>query len=267
MSKSNPVPDPAEVFASARALPPEERSAYLDRACGENTEIRAEVESLLLALPAAESLFRDPRILAHARDALGIPEGMAEGRQVGSYRIIRRIATGGMASVYLADDSKHRRRVALKVMQPEIAAAIGHDRFLREIDIAAQLTHPHILPLHDSGADGGQLYYVMPHIEDDSLRARLVREKHLPLEETLRLVHQVASALEHAHSQGIVHRDVKPENILLSHGFALVADFGIARIAQTSRTDPVVGEGCPGSGQLPRRTGPRGPRAGSVASS
>lgn len=248
MSDSNPGPDPSEIFSNARALPLSERPAYLDRACGGDAELRAEVDSLLLALPAAEELFRDPMILAHAHDALRLDEGMAEGHQVGCYRILRMIATGGMASVYLADDLKHHRKVALKVMQPEIAAAIGHERFLREIDIAAQLTHPHILPLHDSGADGGRLYYVMPHIEEDSLRARLARDRRLPLGESLRLAHQVASALGHAHSQGIVHRDVKPENILLSHGFALVADFGIARIAQSSRAETAAATQVSGAG-------------------
>ncbi len=151
------------------------------------------------------------------------------------YRIERELGRGGMATVYLADDLKHRRRVALKVMNPETVAAIGHDRFLREIEIAARLSHPHVLPLFDSGAAEGQLYYVMPYVAGESLRARLDRERQLPLDEALRLAREIAGALGHAHAQGLVHRDVKPENVLLADGIAMVADFGIARA--TSRDD------------------------------
>src|SRR5688500_11744190 len=134
-----------------------------------------------------------------------------------------------MAVVYLANDLKHRRDVAIKVLNPDVAAAIGRDRFLREIDIAAHLNHPHIVALFDSGAHGDVLYYVMPCIEGESLRALLGRTQTLPLEDALRLTREVASALAHAHRQGIVHRDIKPENILLADGIAVVADFGIGR--------------------------------------
>jgi len=151
------------------------------------------------------------------------------------YRIERELGRGGMATVYLADDLKHRRKVALKVMNAEMVAAIGHDRFLREIEIAARLSHPHVLPLFDSGAAAGQLYYVMPYVAGESLRARLDRERQLPLDEALRLAREIAGALGHAHAQGLVHRDVKPENVLLADGIAMVADFGIARA--TSRDD------------------------------
>src|SRR5437773_2174459 len=134
-----------------------------------------------------------------------------------------------MATVYLARDLRHGRPVAIKVLRPEIAAALGPERFLREIEMAARLTHPHILPLHDSGQAGGALYYVMPYIEGESLRDRLEREGPLPLEDALRITREVASALSYAHSHDVVHRDIKPENILLSGGEAVVADFGIAR--------------------------------------
>src|SRR3989449_4365136 len=134
-----------------------------------------------------------------------------------------------MATVYLAQDLKHHRKVAIKVLRPELAAALGPERFLREIDTAARLTHPHILPLHDSGQAGGFLYYVMPYIEGESLRDRLEREGPLPLEAALRITRDVTSALSYAHSHDVVHRDIKPENILLSGGEAVVADFGIAR--------------------------------------
>src|SRR5438094_8996829 len=134
-----------------------------------------------------------------------------------------------MATVYLAEDRKHHRRVAIKVLKPELAATLGPERFLREIEIAAGLNHAHILPLLDSGEAGGFLYYAMPFVEGESLRDRLDREGPLPIEGALRIAREVADALGHAHGHGVVHRDIKPENILLSGGHALVADFGIAR--------------------------------------
>ncbi len=145
------------------------------------------------------------------------------------YVLERELGRGGMALVFLARDLKHDRPVALKVLRPDLAAALGVERFLREIQIAARLAHPHILPLHDSGEAKGFIYYVMPYVEGESLRARLNRERQLPLDEALRIAREVADALSYAHSHDVVHRDVKPENILLSGGHALVADFGIAR--------------------------------------
>jgi serine/threonine-protein kinase len=148
------------------------------------------------------------------------------------YRIERELGRGGMATVFLAEDLKHHRRVALKVLRPELTAGLGPERFLREIDVAAHLHHPHILPLFDSGqlGDGsGTLYYVMPYVEGESLRARIDREKQLPLDDSVRLALEVADALGAAHDQGVIHRDIKPENILLQGGHAVIADFGIAR--------------------------------------
>jgi predicted ATPase/tRNA A-37 threonylcarbamoyl transferase component Bud32 len=145
------------------------------------------------------------------------------------YRIERELGRGGMATVWLAEDVKHRRRVAIKVLSPELAAALGRERFLREIEIVAGLSHPHIVPLHDSGGMGESLYYVMPLIEGETLRQRLRREGALPVDESVRIAREIAGALAYAHGRGVVHRDVKPENILLSAGIALVADFGIAR--------------------------------------
>ena len=143
----------------------------------------------------------------------------------GRYEIERELGQGGMATVYLARDLKHHRQVAIKVVEPELAASIGSERFLREIATAARLTHPHILPLYDSGEAGGFLYYVMPYAEGESLRDRLVREQQLPLDEALQIAREVADALSYAHSHDVVHRDVKPANILLESGHALAADF------------------------------------------
>ena len=147
----------------------------------------------------------------------------------GRYTIEHELGRGGMATVYLAQDLKHGRPIALKVLRPELAAALGPGRFLREIEIAARLTHPNILPLHDSGEAGGLLYYVMPYVDGESLRSHLAREGPLPLDRALEIAREVASALGYAHEHGVVHRDIKPENVLLESGHAVVADFGVAR--------------------------------------
>src|SRR5210317_2253050 len=146
----------------------------------------------------------------------------------GRYRIERQLGEGGMATVYLADDVKHNRNVALKVLKPELAAVVGADRFLAEIKTTANLQHPHILPLFDSGEADGFLFYVMPYVEGESLRDRLDREHQLGVDEAVRIATEVAEALHSAHEQGVVHRDIKPANIMLSQGRPLVADFGIA---------------------------------------
>ena len=148
-----------------------------------------------------------------------------------------------MAIVYLAEDLKHRRKVAVKVLRPELAATLGAELFLREIGIAANLNHPHILPLFDSGEADGFLYYVMPYVEGESLRERLDREEKLSVDDGIRLTDQVASALTYAHEQGVVHRDIKPENILLAGDQAIVADFGIARAIQVAGGERLTGTG------------------------
>lgn len=152
-----------------------------------------------------------------------------QGALADGYSVIREIGRGGAASVFLAEDLKHHRQVAIKILHPELAAAVGTDRFLREIEIVARLTHPHILPLYDSGAAGGLLYFVMPYVEGENLRERLDREKQLPIDEALRLTGEISDALAYAHRQGLIHRDIKPANVLLSEGHALLADFGIAQ--------------------------------------
>ena len=145
------------------------------------------------------------------------------------YEIVRELGRGGMATVYLANDVKHGREVAIKVLLPELSATLGADRFEREIRVAAKLQHPHILGLFDSGSADGLLYYVMPFVKGESVRDRIDREGMLPIEDAIQITLEVNDALGYAHKQGIVHRDIKPENILLSGGHALVADFGIAR--------------------------------------
>lgn len=147
----------------------------------------------------------------------------------GRYTLERELGRGGMATVFQAEDQRHHRAVAVKVLRPEVATCLGPQRFLREIEIAARLTHPHILPLHDSAASGEILYYVMPFVEGESLRERLLREGPLPIADALRIACEVADALGYAHAHGVVHRDIKPGNILLESGHAVVADFGIAR--------------------------------------
>jgi serine/threonine protein kinase len=159
-----------------------------------------------------------PELLVRLRSALS-----------DSYTIESEVGQGGMATVFLAQDVKHDRQVAIKVLHPEVAASVGHERFLREIQIAARLEHPNILTLIDSGEAGGLTYFVMPYLEGGSLRDRLDKEGELPIEEALQIAAEVADGLDYAHEKGVVHRDIKPSNILLYRGHALVADFGIAR--------------------------------------
>jgi serine/threonine-protein kinase len=161
----------------------------------------------------------------------------------GRYRIESVVGEGGMATVYLAEDLRHKRKVAVKVMRPELAATLGADRFLREVEIAAKLHHPHILPLYDSGESGGMLFYVMPLVEGESLKDRLAREGALAPDEALKLGREIAEALAYAHKRGIVHRDIKPANILLSDGHAYVADFGIARALGDGGTEALTKTG------------------------
>jgi serine/threonine-protein kinase len=147
----------------------------------------------------------------------------------GEYDIAEEIGSGGMATVYLATDVKHDRRVAIKVLRPELAAALGPDRFPREIKIVAQLQHPHVLPLHDSGESEGFLYYVMPYVDGESLRSKVDREGQLPVHDAIRILREVVDALAHAHQRGIMHRDIKPDNVMMSGRHAMVMDFGVAK--------------------------------------
>src|SRR5574339_270662 len=157
----------------------------------------------------------------------GVPQRLAAAL-ADRYRIERELGQGGMATVYLAADLKHDRKVAIKVLKPELAAVLGAERFVVEIKTTASLQHPHILPLFDSGTADGFLYYVMPFIEGETLRDKLNRETQLGVDEAVRITREVADALDYAHRRGVIHRDIKPENILLHDGRPMVADFGIA---------------------------------------
>src|SRR5678815_3919011 len=161
----------------------------------------------------------------------------------GRYRIERELGSGGMATVYLARDLKHDRDVAVKVLRPELAALLGINRFLNEIRISAQLDHPHILTLIDSGVVDGFPYYVLPFVRGESLRDKLERDTQLGIDEALDITKQVTSALDYAHRHGIVHRDIKPENILLHEGEAMLSDFGIAMAVQEAGGSRLTGAG------------------------
>ena len=161
----------------------------------------------------------------------------------GRYVIDREIGRGGMATVFVAEDLRQRRRVAVKILRPDVALALGSQRFLSEIEIASRLTHPHILPVHDSGEDAGVLYYVMPYVEGESLREKLNRVGRLPVEEALAITREIADALAYAHDLDVVHRDIKPGNVLLLAGHAVVADFGVARAISAAADERVTSAG------------------------
>jgi eukaryotic-like serine/threonine-protein kinase len=220
-------------------LPAADRAAYVARACENDEALRRDVERLLDAcarsggfLDQSVGAFAAPLIEGQARraanDEAAVLRRIADGLR-DRYAVQRELGRGGMAVVYLARDVRHRRDVALKVLRPELAAALGAERFLREIETVARLAHPHIVPLLDSGEIRGQPYYVMPYVAGESLRDRLTREGPLSIDEARRIAQEVGSALDYAHRENVLHRDLKPENILLSDGLAVVTDFGIAR--------------------------------------
>src|SRR6476646_6014203 len=226
------------ILKAALACEPARRDAFVADACGGDADLRREVASLLAAHGSSDHAFLE-RPAAEAVGTIGGPPVPVAERLatalVGRYAIERELARGGMATVYLARDLKHDRQVAIKVLREEVAAAVGAERFLEEIRVTARLQHPHILPLFDSGAvpatasgDEGLLWYVMPFVEGETLRARLARDGRLPVHVAVQLAREMADALDHAHRHGIVHRDVKPENVLLQGDHAVVADFGIA---------------------------------------
>ena len=217
------------ILRAALSCEPAQRDAFVTQACGDDEELRREVASLLAAHDRAGDFLEQP---ASALLASGIaPTSLSKrlaAALAGRYEIEREIGRGGMATVHLARDLRHGRWVAIKVLREELAAAVGAERFLEEIRVTASLQHPHILPLFDSGSAAGLVWYVMPFVEGETLRSRLARERRLSVDDAVQLVREMADALEYAHRHGVVHRDVKPENVLLQSGHALVADFGIA---------------------------------------
>jgi serine/threonine-protein kinase len=231
---------------AALDLDPDQRSEFLADACEGDHALGDEVRSLLAACENSSKMFERPAALAFApllnQRVPRRPPSMLGGR----YRIVREIGRGGMGTVYLAEDPKHGRQVAVKTLHSEIARVIGRERFMREIEIAARLTHPHILPLHDSGEEaicGDEeplLYFVSPFAAGESLRDRLRREPKLSPQDAVRLGREIALALDYAHRRGVVHLDVKPDNILLQDGHAVIADFGISRAASVTGEHPAA---------------------------
>jgi serine/threonine-protein kinase len=230
---------------TALDLDPGQRSAFLDDACGDDVALADEVRSLLAACENSTKMFERPAAVAVA-PLLGDREATTPALLGGRYRIVREIGRGGMGTVYLAEDPKHGRQVAVKTLHPEIARVIGRKRFMREIEIAARLSHPHILPLHDSGEESVEsdedplLYFVSPFAAGESLRDRLRREPKLSPQDTVRLGREIALALDYAHRRGVVHLDVKPDNILLQDDHAVIADFGISRALSATGEHPAA---------------------------
>ena len=219
---------------------PERRPALVAELSGGDKKRQAELERLLAECETEAPLFRRPaaeRFAALFDDEVAhFPEALAE-----RYRLITQLGRGGMATVYLAHDLKHARDVAVKIVHPVVASALGADLFLSEIEIVAQLHNPHIVPLFDSGEANGSLYYVMPYEAGASLRERIARDGPLPLEDVLLILRDVCDALAYAHQHGVVHRDVKPDNVLLSGRHAMVTDFGVARAATKAAAESGVG--------------------------
>jgi len=233
---TTPILDPERwralepILDAALELRPEDRDAFLDEACGDDAALRAELAAMLdecarddvgLDLPAAE---RFASLLDERHELAGLRAELAA-----KYAIQRVLGSGGMGTVYLARDLRHGREVAIKVLAPELAGTANAARFLAEIRLTARLRHPHILPLFDSGIALGRPWYVMPYMEGGTLRDRLERDGVLPLDDAVRVLREIAAALAYAHERGVVHRDVKPDNVLLDVGGALLGDFGIAR--------------------------------------
>jgi serine/threonine-protein kinase len=223
-----------ELYALALSVRPANRESWLDENCGDDSELRARLKARLAGRDYDATIPTNPpesRIspyepTQHEEDERQLSRLTAV--LADRYAIGRQIGSGGMATVYLAEDLKHRRKVAVKVLRPELAAVLGTERFLKEIEVTANLQHPNILPLFDSGTADSFPYYVMPFIEGETLEARLAREKQLPIDEAVSIAVAMCKALEYAHQHKVVHRDIKPANILLQAGEPVVADFGIA---------------------------------------
>ena len=233
------------VVRSALAQPPETRATFVSNACHGDVTLQREVEELVavrtgdfLELPAVMfSAEEDAATYAGVSAALPETRNRLQAALGNAYRIYRELGGGGMSRVYVAEETAFQRRVVIKLLNTEIRGEISVRRFEREIQFAARLQHPHIVPLLSAGAADGLLFYTMPFVDGESLRERLRREGRLPIDDVVRIIGDVASALGHAHRHGVVHRDIKPENILLSDGGAVVADFGIAKALSDSLSD------------------------------
>ncbi|HSE67657.1 MAG TPA: protein kinase [Gemmatimonadales bacterium] len=228
------------LFTQALEREPAKRAAFLDEVCGNDTALHQEVESLLKADAGASGYLEPPAARPLAQPDL---QDRLAAALSAHYRLERVLGEGGMATVYLAHDLKHGRQVALKVLKPELSAVLGAQRFLNEIQVTANLSHPHILPLYDSGSAEGALFYVMPLVHGESLRQRITRDKVLPVDEAITIARQLASALDFAHRQGVIHRDIKPENIYVQEGDALLADFGVALALSEAAGGRLTGTG------------------------
>ena len=242
--------DVERALDQALTLGPDDRRAFLTQTRSGDPALAVEVERLLRAVEDSNGFLAESSIDFAAALMARVAKQcvLLPGERFQDYEVVRELGHGGMATVYLAQDLRHGRQVALKVLRPELSASFGADRFAREIAFAARLNHPHILPLHDSGTlDLGMgepvLFYAMPYVEGRSLRDRLREEPQLPIPEALRIASQVADALEYAHRHDVIHRDIKPENILLTDDHAIVADLGIARALDRAATDGVTQTG------------------------
>jgi serine/threonine protein kinase len=252
MSLGNRWPQLDQLLDEALALPDHERSEFLSRACAGDADLQQELTELLraceragagrfLEVPAVESaagllddIARDPPDETEAAAASDILLDRLTQSLAPTYTIERELAGGGMSRVFLAQETALGRRVVVKLLPPELAAGVNVERFVREIRLTARLQDPHIVPLLSAGSAADLLYYTMPFVDGESLRARLTREKMLPLRIAVRLLHDIAGALAYAHGQGVVHRDLKPENVLLTRDRALVVDFGIGKAVSTA---------------------------------
>jgi eukaryotic-like serine/threonine-protein kinase len=238
--------DLEELLEQVLNVEPQDRRVFLNQACSHDPALKADVEAMLRATDEHSSFLKQPALdyVAPLVDRLARAESLPAGTRLGRYEVQRQLGRGGMATVYLAQDPRHHRSVAIKVLHSDVGLTIGPERFLREIDVAAHLQHPHILPLIESGEDNGRLYYVMPFVEGESLRQRLQESKQLSVDAAVRIAREVAEALDYAHRHGIIHRDVKPENILLADSQAVIADFGIARaLSSHSSVEPMTRAG------------------------
>ena len=230
------------LFERVLEQPADKREGFLTEVTASDPDLRQRVADMLRADSTGHPLL--DATSGQLRGALGrSPDRSLDGTHIGPYQVVREIGRGGMATVYLAEDAKHRRSVAVKLLNADASSVLGGERFRREIEVLAQLQHPHILPLYDSGESNGRLYYVMPMVRGETLRDRIARSGPLPVDEVRRLVADVGAALDYAHRRGVVHRDVKPANILVDDEHAMVADFGIAHRELNDETSQLTAPG------------------------